>query len=99
MKDFVCFFSQNEVLQEEGLTERYDIAEFIAWVHESYCTKDTSPVSRSFTPSTEEIPDVRTLGQLVMAFSELLQQKKKAVHTKVSVYQSTILSCVCRKLY
>lgn len=84
-------YFQDKILQEGGLTERYDIAEFVSWVHESCCAEEkmeSTEASKFFITSaaSKQIPSVTALVQLVTAFSQLMQQRKKAVLTKVSAF-------------
>ncbi|XP_042227080.1 uncharacterized protein LOC121869635 [Homarus americanus] len=80
---------KNKFLQNEACGTLTEIADFITYVHESYCadealTNANVAVNQLTYSSLKQLPAVTSLAKLVAAFSELLQQRKNEIQSKLN---------------
>ncbi|XP_071539245.1 uncharacterized protein [Panulirus ornatus] len=86
---------QNKLTQEEVMRNQAEIAKIMAWIHESFCLDEnlttTDRVMDLHTSSyAEDMTSVNAMVDLVTAFSQLYQQKKKQVHTRIKELQDVL---------
>ncbi|XP_069945849.1 dynein axonemal heavy chain 10-like isoform X2 [Cherax quadricarinatus] len=84
---------KNKLLQ--NLQNQDEIANFITWVHESYCADERvngAKVSGTVSSSTaiKHLPAVSSLVKMVAALAYLLQQRKNEVQSKLSELQTAL---------